>query len=63
MKLETNYLELAQEIRNELTENTDTIIGKQSKYNNNKFFSFSHSFSSRLFHLQTNGHSDEQSSS
>ena len=36
---------------------------KEKKYHNNRRFSFSYNFNSRLFHLQTNGHSDEQSSS
>ena len=34
-------------------------VGGTKKYNNNKLFGFSHSFSCRLFHIQKNGHNDE----
>lgn len=37
MDMDTGFLERAQEIRNGLSDNSQKIIGKQSKYNNDKF--------------------------
>ena len=42
--------------KNKQNEKTKT---KEKKYHNNRRFSFSYNFNSRIFHLQTNGHSDE----
>ena len=36
MGMESDFMELAQKIRNELSNETDIILGKQSKYNNHK---------------------------
>ena len=34
--MDSDFMELAQSIRNELSNETDIILGKKSKYNNNK---------------------------
>lgn len=39
MKMDDDYMELAQQIRDELTANTDKILGKVSRYNNQKYIS------------------------
>ena len=36
MGMDSDFMELAQSIRNELSNETDIILGKKSKYNNNK---------------------------
>jgi hypothetical protein len=39
MKLDSEFMDLAQNIRNELSDDTNKILGKQSRYNSNKWIS------------------------